>query len=363
MKIAVYAICKNEARFAERWFNSMSEADCVSVLDTGSEDRTPEKLASLGAEVSVAKISPWRFDQARNLSLDMVPVDADICVCTDLDEVFHSGWRECLEKAWLPEAGRARYRYTWSFTPAGEEGVVFWQEKIHTRHGWKWIYPVHEVLKWTGEKSAGITVTAEGVQLDHYPDAEKSRAQYLPLLELAAREAPEDDRCMHYLGREYMFAGRWDEGIRTLLAHLSMPSARWRDERAASMRYIARSYLGKGERASARDWYLLSIAEAPYLREGYVELARQLYEEENWYGVLYFTDCALEISERPMSYISEPWAWGSAVHDLRSIAFFKLGKISLAADEAELAGKMSPLDARIRGNAELLRGMANEKCR
>ena len=36
MKIAVYAICKNEESFARRWMESMSEADEVFVLDTGS---------------------------------------------------------------------------------------------------------------------------------------------------------------------------------------------------------------------------------------------------------------------------------------------------------------------------------------
>ena len=35
-RVAVYAICKNEAQFARRWMASMSEADRVIVLDTGS---------------------------------------------------------------------------------------------------------------------------------------------------------------------------------------------------------------------------------------------------------------------------------------------------------------------------------------
>ena len=36
--ICVYAICKNEEQFADRWMDSMSEADQVVVLDTGSGD-------------------------------------------------------------------------------------------------------------------------------------------------------------------------------------------------------------------------------------------------------------------------------------------------------------------------------------
>ena len=97
MKIVVYAICKNEANFADRWMDSMSEADQVVVLDTGSTDNTMERLRARGAQVTAEAVSPWRFDTARNRSLDLVPQDADICVCTDLDEVFQPGWRAFLE--------------------------------------------------------------------------------------------------------------------------------------------------------------------------------------------------------------------------------------------------------------------------
>ena len=354
-KVCVYAICKNEEQFAERWMDSMSEADQVVVLDTGSGDRTAEKLRARGAEVTEERVSPWRFDAARNRSLELVPEDADICVCTDLDEVFRPGWRRALEAAWVPGAGQASYRYTWSFNPDGSEGVVFWYEKIHARHGWRWKHPVHEVLEWAGEGSPGPKVTAEGVQLDHHPDPGKSRGQYLPLLELSVREDPEDDRNMHYLGREYMYRGRWDDCIRTLLRHLALPRAVWADERAASMRYIARSYAQKGENAQARDWYLRAVVQAPHLREPYVDLAQFLYEREEWDGVLYFTGCALAIRERPRTYISEAAAWGSLPWDLRTIALYRTGRPRQALDAAERAAELSPLDERLAGNVRLLR--------
>ena len=337
MKVVVYAICKNEAQFVDRWMDSMGEADQVVVLDTGSEDDTVERLRARGALAEVEVISPWRFDVARNRSMELVPEDADICVCTDLDEVFHPGWRARLEEAWLPEAGQATYRYTWSFNPDGSEGVTFWYEKAHARHGYQWVHPVHEVLKWMGTGRPGPTVVAEGVQLDHHPDPSKSRGQYLPLLELSVQEDPEDDRNVHYLGREYMYRGRWDDCIRTLKRHLTMPSATWRDERAASMRYIAKSYLNKGERAQARDWYLRAIAEAPHLREPYMDLALALYEQGEWDGVLYFTGCALAITYRPRSYICEAASWGSLPHDLRSIALFHTGRLKEAREEARKA--------------------------
>ena len=353
-KVCVYAICKNESQFVDRWMDSMSEADQVVVLDTGSEDDTVERLQARGATVVREIITPWRFDTARNRSMELVPEDTDICVCTDLDEVFHPGWREKLEAAWTPEAGRASYRYTWSFNADGSEGVTFWYEKVHARRGYRWVHPVHEVLEWTGEGREGPMVTAEGVQLDHHPDREKSRAQYLALLELSVEEAPNDDRNVHYLGREYLYRGRWDDCIRTLQRHLSLPTATWRDERAASMRYIAKSYWNKGEEEQARNWYFKAIAEAPHLREPFMDLAMMLYEQKQWEGVLYFTGCALEITFRPRSYICEAASWGSLPYDLRSIAYYHTGARDKALEAVKKALELEPGNERLQRNRELM---------
>ena len=69
-KICVYAICKNEEQFVDRWVDSMQEADAIYVLDTGSTDQTVEKLKKRNVHVQREEINPWRFDVARNHSLD-----------------------------------------------------------------------------------------------------------------------------------------------------------------------------------------------------------------------------------------------------------------------------------------------------
>ena len=94
MKICVYAICKNEEKFVDKWVDSMSEADEIYVLDTGSSDNTVIKLKEKGVHVKKKIIKPWRFDIARNESLKLVPSDTDLYVCTDLDERFEKGWRK-----------------------------------------------------------------------------------------------------------------------------------------------------------------------------------------------------------------------------------------------------------------------------
>ena len=337
MKVCVYAICKNESQFVDRFMDSMSEADYVCVLDTGSSDDTVKKLRARGAIVGETVVSPWRFDTARNESLGLIPADADICCAIDLDEQFHPGWRAALERAWQPDTTRARYRYTWSFRPDGSEGMVFWADKIHKNGCYRWASPVHETLAYTGE-GAERFVDAAGVQLDHHPDETKSRGQYLPLLELAVREDPQNDRNCHYLGREYMFRGEWQKAIETLARHLTLPSAVWADERCASMRYIARCLRALEQDDSAERWLHRAIAEAPHLREPYMDYAQLLYAQERWYGLVDVLRAALAITERPRTYICEADAWGSLPYDLLSLAYAHLGDAENAADACRKLG-------------------------
>ena len=59
MKVAVYAICKNESKFVDRFMDSVSEADDVFILDTGSTDDTIDKLKKRGAFVKQEIIEPF----------------------------------------------------------------------------------------------------------------------------------------------------------------------------------------------------------------------------------------------------------------------------------------------------------------
>lgn len=353
-QVYVYAICKNEEQFAARFMESMREADGVYILDTGSTDNSVEKLRALGAHVTQEIIQPFRFDTARNRSLALVPEDADICVCVDLDECFVPGWRANVEKAWQKGADQLRYKYVWSFTPDGQEDVVFYADKMHARHGFGWTRPVHEVLCCD---QTPRRVLAEGVQLNHDPDPQKSRAQYLPLLELSVQEYPDDDRSLHYLGREYFFHGQWDKCIRTLKQHLLLSAATWRDERCASCRYIARAYGEKGNAYDQERYLLFACAEAPHLREPWMELAQFAYARMDWPQLLYACERALKITDRPLTYMTEGACYGVLPYDLLSVACFHLGLKKRAQEAISHALALSPNDERLQNNCKWIEQM------
>ena len=351
-KICVYAISKNEEKFVKRWYESVKEADSVYVLDTGSTDKTISMLKDLGVNVSVKEIKPWRFDVARNESLKLVPEDCDICVCIDIDEVISKGWRKKLEEIWDDNTNHLRYIYNWSHDDNGKPLVSFYYEKIHARNGFKWIYPVHEVLEFSGEKE--IFKTTEEIVVDHYPDSTKSRSNYLPLLELSVKENPDNDRNMHYLGREYMFHGKYNEAIDMLIKHLNLKSATWKDERCASMRFIARCYKYLKRYDEAKMWLDKAINEAPYLRDPYVERAMLEYELNNFEDVKKYCLLALEIKNHTKTYINEPFSWNYTIYDLLSISEFYLGNIESSLKWINKATKMEPNNERLINNKKVI---------
>ena len=351
--VRVYAICKDELKFAARFMQSVREADEVIVLDTGSTDGTDGELERLGARVHRAIVAPWRFDVARNLSLTHVPDDTDICVCIDLDEVLTPGWRAALERAWTPDATRCTYSYTWSWNADGSPGMTFWNEKIHARRGFRWIHPVHEVLTWSGP-SPEIWVRSEEFQLHHFPDVMKPRSNYLPLLELAVQETPDHPRNAHYLGREYHFYGHHQQSIAELRRHLSLPAATWVPERAASMRLIAQGYAALGDIREALRWSFDATLECPEIRETWYELLKHAYNAKNWPLAAYAADGALAISVRPTLYLNEPEAWGWQCHDYASIAYWNVARKAEALVQVTEANRLNPGDSRIEANVRLM---------
>ena len=358
MKIVVYAISKNESKFVSRWFESMKEADEIYVLDTGSNDNTMELLENLGVKVKRKIFEPFRFDVARNEALSLVPLDADLCICVDLDEVFIPGWRKILENNYSGEK-RISYTYNWHIDKNGKPDITFYADKIHTRGDYKWTHPVHEVLENINNNETRKVI--KELVVNHYPDNKKSRSNYLNLLELSVKEDPEDDRNMHYLGREYMYYKKYQEAIDTLIKHLSLKKATWRDERCASMRFIGRCYKELKRFDEAIMWYEKGIQEAPYLRDPYVELALLYYQLENYDKVYFYLKQALKITNHKKTYINELFSWNETPYDLLSIASYHKNLLPETLYYIDEALKINPNHERILKNKEIIENILKEQ--
>lgn len=343
MKAAIYTIALNERQFVDRWYESAKDADYLLIADTGSTDGTVQRARELGINVIEIRVNPWRFDDARNAALAALPIDIDMCVSLDMDEVITPGWKEILADAWERGVNRPRYKHIWSWNEDGTPGLEFSYDHIHGRKGFRWRHPVHECIYSYGieEKQDWL----EGIETHHHPDPTKSRSQYLPLLALSVKEDPYNDRNAFYYGRELYFYGQYEEAARELQRHLSLPTARWAPERAASMRFIGKSLPNEAEK-----WFRKAIEEAPGRREPYVDLVKLYYNKQDWEHCLEAAEAALEIKEKPLEYLCEAESWGFAPYDYASIAAYRLGQFKKALEYAKTALSMSPDDERLQAN-------------
>lgn len=341
MKIAVYTIVKNEEKFIQRWAASCKEADYRLIVDTGSTDASIEIAKSEGCEVASIFVTPWRFDDARNASLSLIPSDIDYCIALDADEVLSPGWRNELEKV-IDGTTRPRYKYVWSWNNDGSEGLTYSGDKIHSRHGYRWIHPVHEVLTPAIQEIQNWV----GLEIYHHPDPTKSRSQYLSLLELAVKERPDDDRNRFYLGRELMFNGRNEEAKIHFERHLELST--WPPERATCMRYLGRITTER------EKWNLRACAEAPDRREPWVDLAMFYYDQQNWPSCYTAALNAISIVKKPLEYLCEPEAWGSLPYDLAGVSAWNMGLKDKAFDYSMIALQINPFDDRLKKNVELI---------
>ena len=348
MRVAVYTIALNEEQFVESWYESAKDADYLLIADTGSSDSTVEKARELGINVIDITVKPWRFDVARNASLAAIPADIDYCIALDMDEVLVGNWREELEKAKGRKVTRPRYQYTWSWSDEKETipSLQYGGDKVHSRFNYRWKHPVHEVL---------VTDRMDEVQewydfeIHHHPDHSKPRSQYFPLLELAVKEDPWDDRNAYYYARELFFHQQFKKAFQAFKKHLALPSATWKPERASSMRYMAKCVVGEDR----EKWFKEAAKECPDRREPLVELALHYYENNQWKDCLNYAKKSLRIAEKPLEYLCEEFAWGSVPLDLVAVSSYYLGDYKQALLYGNKAIKVDPNNERLKENLKL----------
>ena len=146
-----------------------------------------------------------------------------------------------------------------------------------------------------------------------------------------------------------------------LLRHLRLPAAVWPGERCASMRYLSSCARELDRPDEEEQWLLRACAEAPALREPWLDLARFFLRREDWHGVVWAARRALRITKRPETYLTEPEAWGELPYDLLAVALYYLGDYRHALAMGEEALKRSPMDRRLRENVRLMRQRAIDR--
>jgi len=343
-KICVYGIAKNEEQFVDRFMDSVKDADLVVIADTGSTDNTVAKLRARGAVVHSITVDPWRFDVARNMAIDLVPPEYTCLFSMDLDETIDTpDWKQRLQAVWVNGATRGRYYYAWS----PEKRFVY--DKIHDR-SYRWVSPCHEVLQ-SDKPEVGVFVEIETV---HRPDNTKSRGSYLGLLKMAVEERPDDDRVLHYYGRELYYRKDYVAALPVLQKHIEKPTA-WVAERAESCRMAAECFLAIGDKDKAEAMYKRGCEVSPNTREPHIEYAKYLQGAGRHYECIDAAANAGLVRTRANTYLEDAYAWGAGVYDLISVSMFYVNNFVSALRYGKKALAANPNDPRIVNNMEFFK--------
>ena len=362
MKVAVYAIAKNELVHLSDWYKNVETADYICVLDTGSTDGTFKVLQELQKEhpgkviVKQEKINPWRFDVARNKSMELVPEDADLLVSTDFDELFTTeNWCEILKANWqVGVHNRCHYNYAWSHNEVGEKSDIFVYDKMHTRE-MHWIFPVHEVLWPVDEVNyrENCLDLVNEIMLEHFQDKSKERKYYFDLLKLAVEENPENPHERMLLAREYLLAGKYKEALEEYLATLKMPAIDKPEFKNVLLESLGRcADLYKQEKNyDEAIWYCQEfIKEDPTYREPYF-LMGEMYNAMKMYTLgKAITEAGFRYSTRKYSWIERANTWLGWGYDILSVSCYYLNELDDAIKNIEEALKHEPDNSRLLKN-------------
>ena len=160
--------------------------------------------------------------------------------------------------------------------------------------------------------------------------------------------------------KEDLNYGRWNECIDTLIKHLSLKTATWKDERCASMRFIARSYQQLKRYDEAKMWLDKAMIEAPHLRDPFVERMLLEYNLNNWKDIIHYGNIALQIKQHPKTYINEPFSYNETIYDLMSIAHYNLGDFENSLKYINLAIEKAPNNERLKNNKIIIEKRISE---
>lgn len=316
-QVGAYGICKDEYEFIERCVRSLDEADKIIICDTGSSDGTYNRLLELARDVPQLQVericvAPWRFDDARNCALFSMPEEIDVCISIDADELLEPGFIPQLKKLVdedlrLHGAPSDRYHHrfktVWDWKSNGKNISEHWHERVHSRHGYRWKLPVHEILVKTEPES--IRWITE-IMMTQLPDTAKPRSSYLRLLEISVNEDPMIWKSWSFLANEYQAVGRYEDAIRALSSALSLENS---DK--AYLYYQLSKLEEKRSRFDEAIYAMRSaVKSAPSVREYLVYLAQVCMIADRRSDAVSALSTASKITQRTYGYEYNPQCWG-----------------------------------------------------
>lgn len=261
MTLEVVMIVKNEESCLKECLESVKGADFLTIVDTGSKDKTLEIAKKYTDKVFEYK---WDddFSAARNFAKSKC--EADWCLSIDADEVLKSSIddvRKVIEGA----TSQKTFDVNMIRKENKEQGhplarifrnipEVEWKGAVH-----EIIYPI--------EKNPTDIVIEYGYSKAHEDDPDRN----LRILKKAVAKDRKNSRNLFYLAREYANKNEYEKGV--FYCHEYLKYANGYQERAHAYLILAKCYWNLGMANEARDVGIGAARENPDLREAWLFLA------------------------------------------------------------------------------------------
>jgi len=320
MNIAVYTIAKNEEHNVAAFMESVEGVDTY-VLDTGSTDKTVDLLKQHGAKVEQKIITPWRFDNARNEALEMIPDSVDVCVSIDMDETLEAGWVDKLKKEWSGNIGNYVYVASWANKEKTIPAVVTPRTRIHSRRGFEWHRRIHEVIRALNPNEIKHCDTS--IVVKHYQN--DIPRNYSIALDVLIEEDPQDSDARLQRAGELFEKKEWKKSLEDYVAYLKLTSDDdrhvVRNRRANAFVAMAYCQLHLNDIDSAYRSFLHGVANDPFSREAWTHLAGFMHDNKNVplaYGAAMTAD---KIKEAPYFVAKDSFCWGDYPKELANSCF------------------------------------------
>ncbi len=327
MKIAVYAVSKNESKNVNAFMDSVDAIGLpVYVLDH-STDGTAEMLRKRGAIVDTTPMDPFWFDAGKNHALSLVPDHFDWVINADLDERFNPVLKDALS---LIDEDATRLRYL--YQPDNDIKRVRFDLRIHRRVGYKFCWPIHEYLMPEPDFVEKVQ-DIDDVLITQYPDRARKHT-WVGKLAKAVDSFPEDSRLRMLYGRDLYFDGSFVTSLKEFEKFVSMDVLPFDRSYAYTMMARCHKKFGDAKRELAN---LINAVKECRRKESCVELAHAYMLRGKYAEALGTAQMAFEIYEGQYSPHSDPGAWTFKPYEIAMISAYNLGMIELAKNIGEKA--------------------------
>jgi len=404
---SISIICKNEKDTIPKLLDSLEEfiksGGEIVVVDTGSTDGTIDVLREKGFTPDNSKLryeevgerftilidetkieeiykmflgkgdkpfatlgkKIFNFSDARNYAASLCSNDWILSV--DCDEIFSS-----MNIKFLNHIIRTGKNDQISFTfryrnPDLSVRSQTQRDKFYNRKVCKFHWIVHEqAISFTEEKSRMVSVTEGTLGLDHYQHPAEHRSDYLVQMCVDVMNHPENDRHIHWLGREMLYKGLFYSSIKLLKHHIQNPlfESRWCSEKCMSCIFIGESYekLAKREKNTAEkaklerkctSWYFSGIYYDKNLREPWLKLANFFRTKNNHLQAVQCASSALRIKNSPVTYLTDLSCYKSKPYDILYWGFWHLGEKRESFEMWKKAKEISPDNPRFKHDENL----------